>query len=141
MKSASAIAFDYRPSHGLALAAATILCVAIAAPWFSALPFAARIALSVVVCAAGAISLRRFLRPSFRRIAYRVSGWTVLDANDREYAALLRSHVCLGAWISLDFQLDRSRRFRAVLGPDNVDAETRRRLVLLLARAEVAHAA
>lgn len=140
MKSASAIAFDHRPSRWLALVAATILCAAIAAPWFSALPFAARIALSVVACAAGAISLRRFLRTPFRRIAYRVSGWTLLDFNDREHAALLRSHARLGAWISLDFQLDRSRRFRAVLGPDNLDAETRRRLVLLLARAEVAHA-
>jgi hypothetical protein len=141
MKSASAIAFDHRPSRLLALAAAAILCAAIAAPWFSALPFAARIALSGVVCAAGVISLQRFLRTPFRRIAYRPSGWALLDAHDHEHAALLKSHARLGAWISLDFRLDRSRRFRAVLGPDNLDAETRRRLVLLLARAEVAHAA
>jgi hypothetical protein len=140
MKSASAIAFDYRPSRWLALAAAAIVCAAIAAPWFSALPFAIRIALSVVVCALGAVSLLRFLHTPFRRIAYRASGWTLLDTSDREHTALLRSYARLGAWISLDFQLDRSRRFRAVLGPDNLDAETRRRLVLLLARAEVAHA-
>jgi hypothetical protein len=141
MKSASATAFDYRPSAWLTAAAVLILCAALAAPWFSALPPAIALAISAAVPAIGVRSLRRFVRPPFRRIAYRASGWILVDANGVEKPALLRWHARLGAWISLDFELDHRRRFRAVLGPDNLDAETRRRLVLMLARAEVAHAA
>jgi len=141
MKSASAIAFDYRPSRWLAAGAVVVLCAAIAAPWASALPTAIELALSLAACVIGTFSLRRFLRPPFWRIAYRASGWIMVDAGGREKAALLRWHAQLGAWISMDFELDRGRRFRAVLGPDNLDAETRRRLVLMLARAEVAQAA
>ena len=141
MKSASAIAFDYRPSRWLAAAAVLILCAALAAPWFSGLPSAIKLALSAAACVLGIESLRRVLRAPFWRIAYRASGWTLVDAVGREKAALLRCHAQLGAWISLDFELDRRRRFHAVLGPDNLDAETRRRLVLMLARAEVAQAA
>jgi hypothetical protein len=37
----------------------------------------------------------------------------------------------------LDFRSDARRRFRALVGPGNADAETRRRLILLLSRAEV----
>ena len=141
MKSASAIAFDYRPSRWLAAAAVLILCAALAAPWFSAAPVVMKLTLSAAACAIGLFSLRRFVRPPFLRIAYRASGWTLVDTDGHEKAALLRWHAQLGAWISMDFELDRRRRFRAVLGPDNLDAETRRRLVLMLARAEVAHAA
>jgi hypothetical protein len=141
MKSASAIAFDYRPSGWLAAAAVLIFCAALAAPWLSALPFAIALGISAAAGAIGILSLHRFLRPPFRRIAYRASGWILVDANGVEKSALLRLHARLGAWISLDFELDRRRRFRAMLGPDNLDAETRRRLVLMLARADVAHAA
>ncbi|MGH8172468.1 MAG: protein YgfX [Rhodanobacteraceae bacterium] len=140
MKSASAIAFDHRPSRLIALAAGAIVYAAVAAPWFSGLPVGVRVALSLVAGAVGIFLVRRFLKSPIRRIAYRASGWVLVDCGDREHAALLRSHACLGPWVSLDFERDRARRFRAMLGPDNLDTETRRRLVVLLARAEVAHA-
>ena len=54
--------------------------------------------------------------------------------------ANLVAHVRLGSWVVLDFRGTGRRRFRAVLGPDNIDADTRRRLILLLSRAEVAQA-
>ncbi len=76
----------------------------------------------------------------FRRIALRASGWTLVDAAGVEHTANLVAHVRLGTWLVLDFRSANRHRFRAVLGPDNIDADTRRRLILLLSRAEVAQA-
>ena len=61
----------------------------------------------------------------------------LVDATDVEHAATLASHARLGDWLALDFRLRHRRRFRLLIGPDNVPAETRRRLAVLLARAEI----
>jgi len=140
MKSAPTIAFDYRPSRWIAAAAGAVCIAATAAPWLAGVPVGWRIAASVSILVAGCVSVRRFLAIPFRRIACRASGWTLVDRGDADRAAILASHVHLGSWLVLDFKLDRGGRFRAVLGPDNLDAETRRRLILLLSRAEIAHA-
>lgn len=137
MKSAPAIAFDYRPSRVVAALVLVLVAAAAAAPWFSALPFVATILLSLTVLACGIFAIRRFVRTRFRRIAYRASGWVLVDDTGTERAAVLASHARYGAWLALDFRLDGRDRFRALVGPKNVDAETRRRLILLLARAEV----
>jgi hypothetical protein len=137
MKSAPAIAFDYRPSAAIAALVTALVGAAALAPWVSALPLFAKIALSLPVLACGVVAIRRFVRARFRRIAYRASGWVLVDAAGAEHAALLASHARYGAWIALDFRLDGRDRFRALVGPDNADAETRRRLIVLLSRAEV----
>jgi hypothetical protein len=46
----------------------------------------------------------------------------------------------LAPWLALGFHLDGRASFRALIGPGNSDAETRRRLILLLSRAEVVQA-
>ena len=140
MRSAPAIAFDYRASPLLALAAATGVVAAIAAPWLSRLPTGACGVASLAALVAGVASLARFGRVAFPRIALRASGWTLVDAAGVEHTANLVAHVRLGTWLVLDFRSANRRRFRAVLGPDNIDADTRRRLILLLSRAEVAQA-
>ena len=141
MRSAQGIAFDYTPSHRLAAATIAVACAAIVAPWLSGVPVYARFALSAaaIVCVIGA--LRGFARSRYRRIAWRALGWTLVDDNGTEHPADLVAHIRLGTWLVLDFRIDARRRFRAVLGSDNLDRDTRRRLVLLLARAEVARGA
>lgn len=140
MKSAPTIAFDYCPSRGIAIITSVVLIAAAAAPWFCGLPWGARVALSLAALVIGIAALKRFMYGAYRRIAYRGSGWKLVDVDEAEHAVDLMSHTRLGSWLVLDFRDARNRRFRAVLGPDNVDAETRRRLILLLARAEVAQA-
>jgi toxin CptA len=140
MKSAPTIAFDYRPSRWIAVAAIAVFVVALAAPWLANLPLVVQVGVSLVVAVHGVVALRRFLAAPFGRVACRASGWTLVDGLQIEHAATLRSHMAIGAWIVLDFRLDRRRRFRAVIGPDNLDSDTRRRLILLLSRAEIAHA-
>jgi toxin CptA len=117
--------------------AGIVVAAAMSASWFSALPLYAKIAISIVAAAYGIDALRRFARAGFLRIAYRATGWVLVDADGTEHAAALASHARYGDWIALDFRLDGRRRFRALVGPGNVDAETRRRLILLLSRAEV----
>lgn len=140
MKSAPTIAFDYRLSRWVAIAAIVILIAALIALWLTNLPLVVQVGVSLVVAANGVVALRRYLAAPFGRIACRASGWTLVDALQVEHAATLASHMAVGAWIVLTFRLDRRRRFRAVIGPDNLDTDTRRRLILLLSRAEIAHA-
>lgn len=139
MKSVPTIAFDYRASRGVAAALLLVCCAAALAPWLSALPVAGRIAVSVAVVALGVRATRALLHPPFRRVAYRSSGWMLVDVAAGEHEVLLESHARLGAVIVLRFRLGPRERFYAVLAPDNLDAEMRRRLILLLSRAEFAH--
>ena len=138
MKSALSIAFDYRPSRWIAGAATAISLAAVVAPWFSGVPVAARGILSFVALAIATAALPRFVKTSVRRIAYRSAGWRLFDTSAVESAVELVSHVRIGSWLALDFRNARHGRFRALIGPDNIDAETWRRLILLLSRAEVA---
>lgn len=137
MKSAPAIAFDYRPSRIVAGACVIVGVAATIAPWLSALPAAACAAVSLATLGAGVRSLRAFLGERVRRIAYGANGWSLADADDMR-AADLRAHARLGSWLMLDFRDGRAHRLRALFGPDNLDADTRRRLRLLLSRGEIA---
>jgi hypothetical protein len=122
---------------GLAVGGA---CVALVAPWLSGLSIGPRLALSLTSVLAAIKAIKRFNRPGFRRIAYGAVGWILVGAIDAEYHVELIAHSRMGAWLVLDFRGADGRRFRAVLGPGNIDADTRRRLILLLSRAEVAQA-
>lgn len=126
------------PSRLLTVAPCVVAALAVAAPWFSALPVVACIALSLLVAGVAAFAVHSLCRPPFVRIAYRGDGWVLLDRAGVEHAALLHAYRHLGAFVTLDWRHARRARFRIVLGPDNLDAETRRRLVVLLRR--VAHA-
>jgi len=117
-----------------------ITCAAVVSPWLSSLPPSAKTIVSLVAAIIGAMSLRGFLGNRFRRVACRSSAWVLVDG-DKEHPALLTSHARLGDWLALEFKIDRGERVRFVLGPDNTDLDTRRRLTLLLSRGEIAHAA
>jgi hypothetical protein len=140
MKSAPTISFDYRPSRAVAIVAVIVVAAALVAPLLSGLPLAIRVGLALLALATGLASLARFLRPRLRGIAHGATGWQLL-ADDTLQAATVVSHARLGAFVAVSWQLERGGRRHAVLAPDNVDAETRRRMVLLLARAGSAPAA
>jgi toxin CptA len=138
MKSAPSIGFDVRPSRAIACATAIGVAAACVAPWQSALPTSLRVVASIAALAAGVVALRRFARPRFERVAYGVVGWTLAAASRDAKPAELVGHRRLGPWLALDFRAADRSRFRLVLGPDNSDADIRRRLALMLARAEIA---
>jgi toxin CptA len=136
MRSAPSIAFDYRPAPAIVVLAGAGVVAAASAPWFCALPIYVKAVVSIAAAAYGIVALRRFVRAGFVRITYRAAGWMLVDTTGTEHAADIASHARYGQWIALDFHVSR-RRFRALVGPGNADAETRRRLILLLSRAEV----
>lgn len=140
MKSAPAIAFDLEPSHGIGAAALAVVVLAMLAPWLTRLPAGAAVLLSAGVLVLGAAALHRHWHPRFRRVAWRASGWTLVDRGGDEHAAVLESQAHLGALLALGFRCGPRQRFRLLLTPGNLDADTRRRLILLLARAEVVQA-
>lgn len=134
MKSAPPIAFDYRPLRVVMAGTCVIAVAASIAPWFSSLPAGPCVGLSVLVLAFASGALARFARPAFVRVSHGAAGWILLDDQRAEHPALLVQHRRLGAMLVLDWRHDRRTHFRAVFTPDNLDAETRRRLVVLLAR-------
>jgi hypothetical protein len=133
MKSAPTIALDYRPSRAIAIAGALIVACAAGAPLLTGWPFAPKLAASLTAFGVGAASLLRFLRPPLCRIAYGEAGWQ-LHGRDRVHEAELVEHARIGAFLSLTWRLATGRRWHALLAPDNVDADLRRRVILLLAR-------
>ncbi|MBX3700876.1 MAG: hypothetical protein KF903_07770 [Dokdonella sp.] len=132
MKSAPTIAFDYAPSRRLFAALALVTALATLAPWLSALGWPACVTLDMLVLGGAATAAGRLRRPRFRRIAHQAAGWVLLDRDGGERLAGLVDWRQLGDMVTLDWRVDRRRRFRIVLAPDNLDADTRRRLVLLL---------
>lgn len=140
MKAAPALAFDVHPSRAVARVLIAVSVCAMLAPWLAALPAAASAGLSLCALMQGGHAWLRHRQRPFRRIAWRASGWTLVDAAGNEHAAVLERHARLGALLALDFRHAAAARYRAVLAPDNLDAATRRRLTVLLARGEVVHA-
>lgn len=116
-----------------------VCAAAMLAPWLSGLPAGGRAVVSVLVLSLAVRAARALSHPPFRRVAYRASGWMLVAVADKEHEVLLESHAHLGAFIALRFRHGPRERFHALLAPDNLDAETRRQLILLLSRAEFAH--
>ncbi len=137
MRSAPAVAFDYRPSrralalfHGFAVAAC-------AAPWFSALPVAVQMTVSCSAAVIAIVESKAFRKPEFRRVAHTASGWRLVDEAGTEHAVDLVSHRRAAGCLALLFRDNARRRFPVVLTCDNIDSDTRRALIVLLARADL----
>ena len=135
MKSAAAIAFDHRPSRWIAAAAAAVLAIALAAIAASGIGAWLQWPLGVAAAAYAAFEVRRFLSSPVQRLAWHEAGhWRVLLRDGAEHTAELRHAIVRGAWIVLILQRG-AARLPIVLGPDNCDADTRRRLRVRLGRA------
>ncbi len=140
MKSAPAIAFDYRPSRRLMLAVVLVCILAMLALWLSGLPWWGKLGLIPAAVAYAVATWLRMNRNAPGRVAWQAEGhWNLLDAQQRTRAVELESAVVRGNWIFLNFRRRNSEPVRIVLGPDNCEADTRRRLrVRLAAQTDVA---
>lgn len=136
MKSAAALALDYRPSRLLAASLILVCACAVAAVAASGLDPLWRMAAVGLGLACAVAGGWRLARPPFRAIVWRGSGWLLLDHDGREWAAELRGHRRLGALVALDFRTCAGRCFRPLFAPDNLDVEQFRQLALTLARGE-----
>jgi len=133
MKSAPAIAFEYRTSRwlvaalvGTAVLALIALAVAGLAAWLKFVGASA-------VCLQAGYSLRGLLRHPVRRCAWHDSGhWRVRDRDGVEHVAALVRATVRGPLIALVLSAGPLRRVALVLLPDNCDVDTGRRLRIRL---------
>ena len=142
MKSAPAIAFDYVPSRWLATAIVVVALLALVAVAFAGLAIWIKLTLGCAVVAYVAYALQRHLLASTRRVAWHEAGhWRMALADGEERAAELRHAVVRGGWLVLTLRAGNGERVPLILGPDNSDADLRRRLRVRLARGRDATAA
>lgn len=135
MKSAPAIAFDYRPSRSVAAAIVTIASLAIVAVVLSGIDPWIRLAVGFAACGYATLALWRFLASPVRRVAWHEAGhWRVVQADGQDRVAELRQAVVRGAWITLILRLTDGKDVALVLAFDNSDAELRRCLRVRLTR-------
>jgi len=135
MKSAPAIAFDYRPSRWLAAAVACATLLAFTAVVLSGMPWWAKIVTAIVAGIYVVHSLWQFWHLSARRVAWHEAGhWRIVGPDGVEHVADLEHAVVRGAWIVLRLRCNGKGRLALVLGPDNCDADTHRRLRVRLTR-------
>lgn len=138
MTQAPDITFRYRASPSLIVALVAVGVLAILAVALSGVPAWWRTVLIVVVASLGGVSLGRLLRPRIGSVAWRGDGTVALVLNDtpldnhRETSAELRGGRVLGVLIVLTLHWPARERASLWLLPDNLDADTRRRLRMRL---------
>ena len=133
MTSAPAIGFEYRPSRRLVqwcLAGALLALAAIAS---CGLPPLARMLLASAVVAAVAAGVRRVIRTDVIAVGLNQDGsWVLRRADGTDLAASLASSRVIGACVLLRLKPAGLRAQTVLLGPDNSDADIRRRLRMRL---------
>ena len=138
MKSATAIAFDYRFSRWLTLAIAVVSLLAIGSIFSSGAPVWAKTGLSLAMAGWAGWTISPLRRPLIVRAAWLPGGhWRVVDADGREFTAELVGGVARGPWIVLNLRRSDGKRLALILGPDNCDTDIRRHLRVRLADAEM----
>ncbi len=133
MKSAPAIAFDYRPCRGIALAIAGMTVVAVVAAVASGLALALKLPIAMAALVYGTLALKRHWRPETVRIARGEAGWLLVDGVGKENVVALVDHAHRGFLLMLGFRKEDGPILRFMLTPDNCDADLRRRLLLTVA--------
>jgi toxin CptA len=135
MKSAPAVAFDYRPSRLLIAGIAAALLLAMLALSLCGMAIAAKIFFAVLALIYTVIATRQLFRSSPRRAVWHAAGyWRIAFADSEETVAELVGAAIRGTWIVLNFRTGNGRRINLILAPDNSDAETRRLLRVRLSR-------
>lgn len=134
MKSAPAIAFDYKPSRWLAAALIAAALLAVVAVAMCGLGLWLKLPLIIAACVYAAWSLRDFLRPPFDRITWHAAGhWRVRDRAGDERAGEFVHATVRGRLIVLILRVGSTQRIALPLFSDNCDAETHRQLRIRLA--------
>lgn len=133
MKAVPAIGFAYRASRGLILATLATAMLAMIAVWLSGLPHWAHLALTLGIAGIAGAAFGNLLRPRVRSILWRADGGADLVLNDpgdnrREAQGAIQAMRVMGPLIALTLRWPPRERAHLWLLPDNLDAETRRRL-------------
>ena len=136
MRSAPTIAFEYHPSRTLAAMIVVLIALALAAIAISGMPWP-WLAASMVACLAyGVAALWRQARPRIRALAWQGDGDVSLTLAERGAMETGRGSLAdarvLGPLIMLSLRWPKGRAALWLL-PDNLDADTRRRLRARLA--------
>ena len=137
MRSAPAIGFEYRPSRTLTLLVASLIVLAVVAVALGGIPVWLKVVLDASASVYGAWSLRRFLGPRVPALSWRTDGSVSIRLADRHgvetvVQGALHGARSLGPLIVLQLRWERGRANLWLL-PDNLDADTRRRLRMRLA--------
>lgn len=134
MKAAPAIGFAYRASRGLILVTLAAAVLALVAVWLSGLPHWLHFALTLGIAGTAGAAFGNLLRPRVRSILWRADGGADLVLNDRpgdnrrEAQGAIQAMRVMGPLIALTLRWPPRERAHLWLLPDNLDAETRRRL-------------
>ncbi len=141
MKAAPAIGFAYRASRGLILATWVTAILATVAVWLSGLPHWAHFALTLGIAGIMGAASGNLLRPRVRSVLWRGDGGADLVLNHRpgdnrrEAQGAIQAVRVMGPLIALTLRWPPRERAHLWLLPDNLDAETRRRLRVRLGAA------
>ena len=128
-----AIAFDYRPCRGIAMAIVGVTVLALIGVSVSGLVVALKLLIVLAVLLYGLLSLKRHWRPQTVRIARGEGGWLLVDGVGTESVVALVDHAHRGFLLMLGFRKGDGPVQRFVLTPDNCTADLRRRLILSIA--------
>ena len=135
MKSAPAIVFDFSPSRWIAAAIGAITGLGLIALAFCGMPLWATFVVAAVACAYSGHCLRQFVHNPVRRVAWYAAGhWRLADGDGAEQLADLEQGIVRASWIVLRLRRSDGARVAVILGPDNSNIDTRRRLRVRLAR-------
>jgi len=133
MKSARAIAFDYRTSRWLVATLIATTVLALIALAVAGLAVWLKFVGAAIISLQAGYSLRGLLRHPVRRCAWHDSGyWRVRDRDGVEHVAALLHATVRGPLIALVLSAGPLRRVSLVLLPDNCDVATGRRLRIRL---------
>lgn len=137
MKTAPAIAFEYRASRILLVATVAVALLALLAVSLSGCPHWLRLVLYVAIGALAGTALRQAWRPRIQSVAWRSGGdvelvlhHTPVD-DQRNVPGGIRHARVMGPLIVLTFGWHGGLTHLWLL-PDNLDADTRRRLRIRL---------
>lgn len=134
MSSAPSIVFDVRPSRLLLTIVAVMALLAMLAVILASMTWWLKVLLCMGVTAYTAQGIRHHLRQPVRRASWHADGsWVLHLAHGSEICPELVAVRTLGALTFLHFSPVGKERPSLALLPDNVDAETRRRLRMRLA--------
>jgi hypothetical protein len=133
MKSAPDIAFDYAPSRLILGGVLSCGVLAALAVMLSGLDGFLKIPLALFALGYAGQAAWRLRDCPVARMAHGEAGWILFDGSGNEEVVELDHHIRRGFLVVLAFGTGTRRLRRFVLAPDNLDADTRRRLLLVLA--------
>ena len=134
MRSAPDISFELKPSPSELTLLAAMTLLALVGAWGADLDGLTRLALAAVVLAVAGDALRRRLRPPLTAVRWRGDGEVRVMLHDGSEAEATLSGRRWGPLIVLALAW-RGRQLGLWLWPDQLDADTRRRLRMRLSAA------